>query len=73
MSTKATDRPLFLSLPKAAEIIGVLTPRLKRAIEAQQIPAIMVGKRWLVPRAVLEKLASGETASALAAKGGDQD
>lgn len=49
--------PLFLSIPKAAEMIGCTPERLTRAIARHQIPAIVLGSRKVIARAAIERLA----------------
>jgi hypothetical protein len=58
-------RSLFLSIPKAAEMIGCTPERLTRAIARHQIPAIVLGSRKVIARAAIERLAElvkGESA-----------
>ena len=51
------SRPLFLSVPDAARLLGVSPERLQRAIRDHQVPAIVIGARKLVARATIERLA----------------
>jgi hypothetical protein len=53
----ADSRPLFLSVPDAAKLLGVSPERLQRAIRDHQVPAIVIRARKLVARATIEKLA----------------
>lgn len=52
------DLPLFLSIPDAAQILGIDPRRLRDAIEADQIPSLRLGKQFLVSRRVIERLAT---------------
>ncbi|HXN85589.1 MAG TPA: hypothetical protein VN867_05935 [Candidatus Binataceae bacterium] len=52
-----TDIGLFLSIPAAARELGVSIKRLTLAIDLRQVPAIQLGRRKVVPRAAIEKLA----------------
>ncbi len=44
---------LFLSVPEAAEVLGVDPRTLRRAIERLEVPATRVGARVLIPTAWL--------------------
>lgn len=58
-------QPLFLSVPAAAKLMGITPERLREAIAAHQIPAIVIGCRKLIARAAIERLAElvkGESA-----------
>ncbi len=57
MASNQTDTGLFLSIPAAARELGVSIRRLTLAIDLRQVPAIVLGRRKVVPRAAIEKLA----------------
>jgi excisionase family DNA binding protein len=58
MTTPRLPLPLFLNVREAAEMLGVSTERLSRALKTAQIPSVQVGARRLIARATLEKLAA---------------
>lgn len=55
MMRMKTEKP-FLTLPAVAKALDVDPRTVRLAIRRRQIPAIEIGKRWLVSRAALEKL-----------------
>jgi excisionase family DNA binding protein len=58
MNTESNSEPLFLSLPPAAAAIGVEVRTVRKAIDAGQLPARRIGKRLLISRRTIEKLAA---------------
>jgi hypothetical protein len=58
MQINQTDTGLFLSIPAAARELGVSIKRLRLAIELTQISAVQIGRRKVIPRRAIEKLAS---------------
>jgi hypothetical protein len=60
MATNQTDTGLFLSIPAAARELGVSIKRLTLAIDLRQVPAIQLGRRKLIPRKAIERLAEAE-------------
>ena len=46
----------FLSLPKAADVIGVDVRRVRDAVERGQIRAVRIGARLMISRAAIERL-----------------
>ncbi len=57
MQTKNTDTALFLTIPQAAALLGCWPERLRRAVDAGQVPTIVLSKQRLVPRRAIERLA----------------
>jgi hypothetical protein len=57
MAKVSRDTALFLSIPDAARMIGCTPERLREAIAAHQIPAIVLGSRKVIARAAIERLA----------------
>lgn len=55
------DMALLMPLPVAAKKLGVDVRTLRLAIERGQIPAVEIGRRKLVPRKALSRLASATT------------
>jgi excisionase family DNA binding protein len=58
--TKAAERSPTMSVDDAADMLGVGRNQAYAATKAGQIPAIRVGKRWLVLRLPLERMLRGE-------------
>ena len=56
MEIDQTDSAPFVSIPAAARELKVSTKRLALAIELRQVPAIVLGRRKMVPRRALERL-----------------
>jgi excisionase family DNA binding protein len=51
-----------LTVDEAGTLLGLSRSTAYRAVQAGQLPAIRVGRRWLIPRAAIERLlASAET------------
>jgi excisionase family DNA binding protein len=56
------DKRLTLSVPEAAELLGISRNAAYEAAQRGDIPSIRVGKRLLVPRTAFEKMLTGEAA-----------
>ncbi len=54
----AGDRPLFLSVREAAVELGISPAFAYRLVVAGEIPSTRFGRRYLVPRAWIEQLAT---------------
>jgi excisionase family DNA binding protein len=54
------DRRRTLTVPEAAEELGISRNSAYDAIRAGELQALRIGKRLLVPRAVLDRLLGGE-------------
>ena len=52
------DTPLLVSVPEAARLLGVGTTFGWAMVRSGEMPSIKLGRRVLVPRAALERLAS---------------
>jgi excisionase family DNA binding protein len=50
------NEPLVLSVEEAAELLGLSRGSAYAAVRCGEIPAVRVGRRWLVPRARLLEL-----------------
>lgn len=48
-------QPLLLDLKAAATVIGVSVWTLRDWCHKRQVPYVIAGKRWMIPRASLEK------------------
>ncbi len=53
----ATDRPLLVSVPEAAHLLGIGLTYGWTMVRSGQLPTVRLGRRILVPRAALEQLA----------------
>ncbi|MGA7873046.1 MAG: hypothetical protein WCA22_19320 [Candidatus Binatus sp.] len=56
MDSNQTDSGAFVSIPAAAKKLGVSTKRLALAIDLRQVPAVMLGRRKVIPRQAIQKL-----------------
>ena len=57
MRTAPTDeRPLFVSIPTAARIVGVSAQTAHRAVEAGQWPSRIINGRRMVPSRFFDRL-----------------
>lgn len=57
---ESVDTPLLLSVPEAARLLGVGTTFGWMMVRRGQIPSIRLGRRVLVPRSALERLAGDQ-------------
>jgi excisionase family DNA binding protein len=60
--TKTNPNKRTLSVPEAAELLGIGRNQAYAAAKRGDIPTIKIGKRMLVPVAALERVLSGEIA-----------
>ena len=60
MSTPRPETTQFLSLPKAADVIGVDVRRIRDAVERGQLRAVRIGARLMIPRKAIERLVETE-------------
>jgi excisionase family DNA binding protein len=50
------NEPLVMSVEEAAELLGLSRGAAYQGVRSGDIPALRVGRRWLVPRARLLEL-----------------
>ncbi len=50
------DKRLCISVPEAAEMLGLSRNFVYDLVKQKQLPVIKFGKRLLIPRAALEKM-----------------
>ena len=53
---EAENERKTVTVEEAARILGVSRGHAYEAVSTGQIPGIRIGKRWLVPRASLDKM-----------------
>ncbi len=53
-----SDLPYVLTVPEAAQVLRLSRNGAYAAVQAGDLPAIRVGRRLLVPRALLERMLS---------------
>lgn len=53
------QQPLLLSVPDAARLLGVGKTFCWEMVYGGQLPSVRLGRRVLVPRAAIERLAQG--------------
>lgn len=49
-----------ISVEEAARLLGIAKGTAYRAVRAGQLPAIRIGRRWIVPRRALDAMLSGK-------------
>jgi excisionase family DNA binding protein len=54
------DLPLLLSVPQAARLLGVGTTFGWTMVNKGEIPSVRLGRRVLVPRAAIERIADSQ-------------
>lgn len=57
--TTITTPARTISVEEAAQLLGISRPTAYQAVRTGDLPAIRVGKRWLIPRSRLEALLDG--------------
>jgi excisionase family DNA binding protein len=57
---KACTERRVLGIPEVAERLGLFRETVRRAILRGELPAVQVGRQWLVPVEVVERIESGE-------------
>jgi excisionase family DNA binding protein len=50
------DRRLCITVPEAAEILGISRNFAYELVKQKQLPVMRLGKRLLIPRVALEKM-----------------
>lgn len=60
MNTESAETVQFLTLPKAADVIGVDVRRVRDAVERGQLRAVRIGARLMIPRKLIERLVDAE-------------
>jgi excisionase family DNA binding protein len=53
---KGIDRRLCITVPEAAEMLGISRNFAYELVKQRQLPVIKFGKRLLIPRVALEKM-----------------
>jgi len=56
MEKQADPMPSFVTLQHAAQMLNVPADRLLRMIHRKELPALLVGGKWRIPKAALTKL-----------------
>jgi excisionase family DNA binding protein len=60
MNTQSTETAQFLSLPKAAEVVGVDVRRIRDAVDRGQLRAVRIGSQLMISRKAIERLVEAE-------------
>lgn len=55
----STEEAVMLSVPEAAERLGVGTTKVKQLIASGQLASVTIGRRRLVPAAIVRSFGSG--------------
>jgi len=56
-ASQRRDGPLLLPVPEAARLLGIGTTLCWEMVHGGQLPSVRLGRRVLIPRAVVEHLA----------------
>ena len=56
METNQTPKPLTVTVPAAARLLGISRAAAYQAVARNEIPAVRIGRRIVVPIAPLERL-----------------
>jgi len=59
MSTSTSVERQPLTIIEAARRLGVHRETVRRSIERREVPAVRLGRRWLVPVQAVEDLLAG--------------
>jgi excisionase family DNA binding protein len=51
-----TEKPAVLTVTETAKVLGIERNLAYRLVACGQIPALRLGRRWVVPAAALDKL-----------------
>lgn len=60
MSSSASAPSPPFTIGDAAARLGICRGTLRAAIERGEVPAARIGRRWLVPAVVVERLSNGQ-------------
>jgi len=63
MSVTAPQAPLGLTVAETAQTLHVSETSVRMAIRNGELPAVRLGRRLIVPRAGLERILSGQSAT----------
>jgi excisionase family DNA binding protein len=58
MAKQSDPMPLFLTLQQAAQIVDVPADRLLKMIHRKELPDLLVGVKWRIPKTALTKLST---------------
>jgi len=58
----STDQAVMLSIPEAAQRLGIGTTKVKQLIAAGRLPSVTIGRRRLVPATRLQAFADTDGA-----------
>ena len=62
----STDDAVMLSVPEAAERLGIGTTKVKQLIASGQLASVTIGRRRLVPAAIVRSFGSCDSGRGLA-------
>jgi len=61
MEKQADLMPSFVTLQQAAKLLNLPAHTVQRMIHRKELPALLVGSRWRIPRSALTKLTPSST------------
>ena len=56
MEKQADPMPSFLTLQQAAKLLNLPDHRILKMIHRKELPALLVGSKWRIPKSALTKL-----------------
>jgi len=56
MEKQADPMPSFVTLQQAAKLLNLPAHQVQRMIHRKQLPALIVGSRWRIPKSALTKM-----------------
>lgn len=66
VKSPSTEDAIMLSVPEAAERLGVGTTKVKQLIASGQLASVTIGRRRLVPAAIVRSFGSCDSGRGLA-------
>jgi excisionase family DNA binding protein len=58
MESESDTVPSFVTLQQAAQMMDVPADKLLKMIQGKQLPALLVGGKWRIPKTALTKLST---------------
>lgn len=61
MAKQVTDNPITVTPDRAADMLGLAASVVRQMLYRGELPALKVGRRWLIPVKALENWVEGQT------------
>lgn len=65
MAKQTTENPLTVTPDRAADMLGLAASVVRQMLYRGEIPALKVGRRWLIPVKALESWVEEQTKQAV--------